>query len=253
MNLSRPFNKSFLAIVILLLLVTGCTSMKNAELQALHATEQNNLLQQENDRLNALLAERSINNASLQMELAKQQEEIARLKSGRQPSLAKEIATNTIRTPAASTKVETVAYLAEIETEIETFSETSSPGQQEAVEKAGTLILESNLELENGNFEKASLLAAQAMELINTERVDTSSVKKRYSRHYTDFVSPLTLKLAKQSNIRAAPGKRSKRVTIVEKGSSVTAKGHQGNWIKVVLPDGKSGWVYYSLLSIPAN
>lgn len=225
--------------------------MQKAELQALQAAEKNELLQMENDSLNIAIEELNILNARLQMELVKKEKEIQYLKSDRQPTLAKEIATNTIRTPAASTKVETVAYLAEIETEIEAFGETSTVDQRETLEQAEALILESYLELELEHFEKASLLAARAMELIHTERVGTVAKEKREPARYTDFVRPLSMKVAKPSNIRVAPRRNSKRITTVKKGTSVTAEGHQGNWIKIVLPDGRSGWVYYSLLSIP--
>lgn len=242
-----------LVILAYVVLSGGCTSTKVAEQQAQKAMEENVQLQSENARLNAELEEKNILAARLQMELVKKQEQIGRLKSITQQSLAKEIASNTIRTPAATTKVETVAYLAEIATEIETFRETSTPDQQETYEKADKLIQESNNELEKERFEQASLLAAQAMELINRQRADSPSVSTLKGQPYSDFISPLELKLAKRSNIRKSPGSRSKLIATVDPGTSVVATGHKGYWIKVTLPDGRSGWVYYSLLSIPKD
>jgi len=213
-------------------------------------TEQNQMLQREVDSLQARLELQNAVTARLQMELVQKKEEIARLRSAGQ-GLAKEIASNTIRTPAANTRVETVAYLAEVATEIEAARENGKPEEQELFAEADQFMVQSNRELENDRYEQATLLAAQALELISRQRFNDEGEVKIVPETYADFIAPLNLKVAKTSNIRKAPGIRGKVVTTVKPDTSVTAIGHKGYWIKVSLQDGRGGWIYYSLLSIP--
>jgi hypothetical protein len=238
------------ASMILLLFMSGCTATREAEQQTLLALENTSKLQNENTRLNAELQEQSALVAKLQMELVQMQERVTRLLN-EQKKMANEITENTIRIPAANTKVETVAYLAEIATEIESAKQSSQTEDIEVFDKAELLLDESNSELTNNHFEHAALLAAQAMALVNTLRLNKASEAQPKTRTYSDFLAPLELKFAKRSNIRKAPGTQAALIDTCEPGTRITALGHKGDWIKVLLPDGKEGWVYYSLLSVP--
>ena len=213
-------------------------------------TEQNQILRSEVDNLQAGLALQNAMTARLQMELVQKKEEVARLRAAGQ-GLAKEIASNTIRTPAANTRVETVAYLAEVATEIETAREKIKPEEQELLAEAEQLMVKSNRELENDRYEQATNLAAQALDLISLQQFNDEGKARIVPKTYADFITPLDLKVARTSNIRKAPGIRGKVVTTIESETGVTAIGHKGYWIKVSLQDGRDGWIYYSLLSIP--
>lgn len=244
-------NGSILYLVIGAALFSGgCTAVQVAEERAAKVMAQNAALQSELDQLRGQLELQNVVTARLQMELVQKKEEIARLGAARQ-GLAKEIASNTIRTPAASTKVETVAYLAEVATAIETSREKSKPEEQELFAKVDRYMEESNRELEAEHYQQASLLAAQALELVSRPPVGGEGERKIVTETYADFISPLELKVAKKSNIRKAPGKLGRVLTAVEPETLLTAVGHKGYWIKVLLPDGRKGWIYYSLLSIP--
>lgn len=242
-----------LTIVLAALLSSGgCTALRKAEERAAKMTEQNQQLQNEVDRLQARLEQQNGLTARLQMELVQKKEEIARLRATGQ-GLAKEIASNTIRTPAAKTRVETVAYLAEVQTEIETARTKAKPDEQELFVEAADFMAQSNRELESDRYEQAALLAAQALEMINRRHVATGGETVIAPAPYADFITPIDLKVAKNSNIRKAPGIRSKVIAMAAEQTSVTAIGHKGYWIKVVLDDGRNGWIHYSLLSIPGK
>lgn len=215
-------------------------------------TEQNQMLQREVDNLQGRLELQNRVTARLQMELVEKKEEIVRLRAAGQ-GLATEIASNTIRTPAANTRVETVTYLAEVTTEIEAARQKSQPDEQELFAEVDQLMAQSNLELEGDRYEQASLSAAQALELISRKRFDDEGAVKVAPETYTDFIAPLDLKVAKKSNVRKTPGTRGRLVTTVEPETSVVAIGHKGYWIKISLQDGRKGWIYYSLLSIPSK
>ena len=220
----------------------GCTTVKMAE--------QNQMLQSEIDNLQARFAMQNAIAARLQMELFQKKEEIARLRAAGQ-GFAKEIASNTIRTPAANTRAETVAYLAEVATEIEAARAKINPIDQELFSEAEQFMVQSNRELESDRYEQAIFLAAQALDLISLKQFNDEGKARIVPKTYADFITPLELKVAKTSNTRKAPGIRSRVITLVESETDVTAIGHKGYWIKVSLQDGRKGWIYYSLLSIP--
>ncbi len=240
----------FVFLLVIALFSGGCTIGKRAEERAAKMIEQNQLLQSEVVNLQAGLAQQNAMTARLQMELVEKNEEIARLRAAGQ-GLAKEIASNTIRTPGANTRVETVAYLAEVATEIETVREKLEPEEQELFAEAEQLMVQSNRELENDRYEQASFLAAQARDLISLQQFNDEGKARIMPKTYADFISPLDLKVARTSNIRKAPGIRGKLLTTVESETGLTAIGSKGYWIKVSLQDGREGWIYYSLLSIP--
>jgi SMC interacting uncharacterized protein involved in chromosome segregation len=220
----------------------GCTTVKMAE--------QNQMLQSEVDNLQARFTLQSAIAARLQMELVQKKEEIACLRAAGQ-GLAKEIASNTIRTPAANTRAETVAYLAIVAMEIEAAREKMKPKDQELFSEAEQFMVQSNRELESDRYEQTIFLAAQALDLISRQQFNDEGKARIVPKTYADFITPLELKVAKTSNIRKTPGIRSKVITTVESETGVTAIGHKGYWIKVSLQDGRDGWIYYSLLSIP--
>lgn len=251
-SLSTVSGYAVAGVLSLALLLGGCAATKTAKERAAQAAERNAALQKTVTRLHAELEEKNIMTARLQMELVKKELEIAQLKSSRE-GLAQEFAGSAVHAPVASTKVETVAYLAEVATEIEAARETQRPDDQEVFAQADSLMEESSRALDNDRYEQSALLAAQAMELVARQRLDDVPEPKNTAGPgpYSEFLTPLTLKMAKRGKVRAAPGIRGKLVTTVGSGTAVTALGHKGSWIKVRLADGRGGWIYYSLLSIP--
>lgn len=237
-------------LLAMALFAGGCTATKVAEERAAQAIRHNAELQGEIDRLQSRLERQNVVTARLQMELVRYKEETKRRAASRQGA-ARDNGGNTIRTAAASTKVETVAYLAEVTTEIETARGKSGPAEQEVFARADTLMQESNTALEAERFEQASLLAAQALELIDPKESATVGGAPSVAEVYADFIAPLELKVATASNIRKTPSRRGRLLTTAAAETAVTAIGHKGCWIKISLQDGRQGWIYYTLLSIP--
>lgn len=233
-------------------LLFGCASSHNAEIKAAELHNQNTILQKANRRLTAELAEREALAAKLQMELVEKQAEIDRIASSRE-DLVLEAEYNKARMPAPATRVEAVAYLAEAETDIDTARELAGANTRQTFVQADRLIAESKAELGRDNYDKVSLLATQAIESIRAVRADSSLNGKVKKSAYADFAAPLRLQAAKESNIRKNPGRHADVLRSVAAGTTVTAVGYQGDWIKVLLKNGQTGWVYYALLTIPAT
>lgn len=226
-------------------LLFGCTSAKEQEL-----LRQNALLQQNNSQLATQLAEREAVTVKMQMELVEKQAEINRIKST-QENLTQEVEQNKVRRPAPDTKVKAVTYLAEVATDIDAAREFATDSERQVFAQADRLIAESKTELERGNFDKVQSLASQAMDLIQDIRIKTALNKRMKKSTYPDFIAPLQLQLAKQSNIRTRPGMEGKILATLDAKAPVAATGYQGNWIKVTIGDGQIGWIHYSLLTVP--
>lgn len=238
-----------LFLLTLLLAGGGCTALHDAEELAARAMAENRLLEQENMRLQDELERQSALAARLQMELVGTQEKISRL--GQNEGLAKEIAANTIRTPAASTRVETVAYIAEVTTEVEAIREKGEGEDISRLAGADELLVRANIELEAERYEEGSLLAAQALALVSRQDVEVTAKPQEPVGVYADFLSPLSLKATMTSNVRSGPWRSAKVLAVVAPETRVTAVGHQGSWVKINLENGKTGWIFYTLLAIP--
>ncbi len=240
------------ALLLMSFLLSGCASTQEAERKAAAMLRQNQVLQGENSQLAAELAERNAVTARLQMELVEKQAEIDRIQASRKEP-APEVLQNKVRMSTPSTKVEAVTYLAEVATDINTARELATDSELDVFAQADRLLLESKVQLERGNYDKVCSLASQATELIRLMRIKTNLNRQvKVKSTYADFISPLQLQLAKRSNIRKQPGMHGKIIEILAQKTTVTATGYQGNWINIISPKGKNGWIYYSLLATPA-
>ena len=66
---------------------------------------------------------------------------------------------------------------------------------------------------------------------------------------YVPFTSAKTMTITgSKVNIRSGPGTNYGIITTLTQGTTVKAIGKQGNWYQIQLPNGKIGWVYYTLV-----
>ncbi len=233
------------ALCAVALLLGGCASTGEQE----EMLRRNQTLQQENHQLTTTLAERNAETLKLRMELVEKQAEINRMKAT-QGDLARKVEQNQVRRPAPGTRVEAVTYLAEVVSDIDAVRESVSAGEQRVLAQADGLIADSKTELERSNFDKVHALATRALDLVEKIRSRTSRTPGATKSSYSDFLAPRQLQLAKSGNVRTSPGMDGQILTALAPRTAVTATGHQGNWIKVILGDRQTGWIYYSLLAV---
>lgn len=244
------FSSDFLMVFLLLTVASqffGCSSMNQAEI-----LRQNTLLQQKNSDLAAELAEEIAVTANLQMKLVEKQTEIDKKKINEE-LLTQEIQQTKARIPQPESKVEVVAYLAEVEADINAAKELADDSEKSMFQQIDRLITESKLEFSRGNDETAHSLASQAMELTQTLRIKRAVSKKMAESTYAEFMLPLNLYVVKRSNIRKKPTEQGEIFVTLPPGTPVIAHGSQGDWIKVTSPESQEGWIHYPLLSIPAT
>ena len=147
-------------------------------------------------------------------------------------------------------KVETVRLLAEAATIVETAKNTYSGNKAEKVIMTAEQYLnESTEELKTNNFEGASYLAYQALDIVKTLQSKGETNSEEKSEEEVTFVLHLPMKVLRESNVREEPTSKSKVIHVEKGGDIVNAVGFRGHWVKIESPEFGTGWMYYSLLS----
>ncbi len=233
-------------LACLLAFLAGCASTdKGAKMEGQIAD-----LQKENSQLAAEIIEVKNITAKLQLELVGKQSEISKLKYV-QAGQEQEIVHKTLPIPVSSVRAEAVTYLAEVKTEIDAAREIEKSGNQQIFRQADDLFDQSKAELIKNNNDTACLLASQAMELIRSLQISVALHKASKSSLYTEFIVPLQLKLVKRSTFRTQPSMSGTVIDTLKPGTTVTASGYKGKWVKVRIGEGQAGWIYLNQLSIP--
>jgi len=105
-------------------------------------------------------------------------------------------------------------------------------------------------EFQKENYGGALYLTSQAKSLIKGEEA------RRMSRENMPkiegevlFSLPLPLRVLSKSNIREGPGPNFKVLFRVEEGTPLTGQSYKGLWVRVKSEDGRSGWIFYNLVS----
>ncbi len=119
----------------------------------------------------------------------------------------------------------------------------------ESVSKADHLLKLSTREFKAQNYGGALYLAVQSK-----NQVSAGGLRLRGSDEAAPlpgevlFDQPLPLKLIKKTNLREGPDTTYRILTTLEKDSAVVGYSYKGNWIRIDTEDGKTGWVYQSLV-----
>ncbi len=148
-------------------------------------------------------------------------------------------------------KVETVRLLAEAATIVET-AKSKYPSEKAAkiIKNAELYLNESTEELKADNFEGASYLAYQALDIVQTLRSNEKSASEEEgSEEEVSFVLHLPMKVLRESNVREEPDSKAKVIYVEKGGDIVNAIGFRGYWVKIESGEFGTGWIYYSLLS----
>lgn len=252
---TSPPGRALLRITALLLLsglLFGCASTREAERRITELSSQNSALQQKNQQLSRELAKQKTMAARLQMQLIETQVDFDRKKT-EQEITPKEPESVRSRILPASSKAEAVTCLAEAETEINaSIGPDNTDEEKEAFNRAKSLLEQSRSALARNSYDETCALAYQGLAAIREVRLKTALSTRVSANTYADFIEPLQLQALKRSNIRKRPGTQSKILKTIAAGSTVTAVGFQGNWIKVRTGYKQTGWIYYTLLTAPA-
>jgi len=183
----------------------------------------------------------------LQRQVLEKHKEVNRLASMNENLATEAYSKSTIR--SRGNKAEIVSFIAEVDTVIASARESKPKGmQKDALLRAEKYLAESKNELEKDNVEGASDLATKALELVRKIQRGEVPDSMQESDAVVNFPVPLRMKLLETSKVRKDPSLDAKVKFVLGEGSTVSAVGYQGEWVKVSIKERGSGWIHYSLL-----
>lgn len=234
-------------LISILVLLSGCVMNKGKETASL-LVQKNIELERANEELVKELEQQKQLTAQLQMSLLEKYAEVDRL-TATQERFAREFVHNKTKLWNRGDKVETVKFVAEVTTVIDTVRERKPKGsRKDALLRAEQYLAESKTALDDGNFDDASYLAEQALKQVQT-KMDVGDDGQLKEDLGVTFAAPLSMKLLKSSNVRETPSMQAKVKCVLETGSQLIAVGYKGEWVKVKIAEEDNGWIHYSLLS----
>jgi len=149
-------------------------------------------------------------------------------------------------------KAEAASTIAEAEIAIKTMKSRIEVGDRknmEVVEKAEHLLKQSTIEFEARNFGGALYLAVQSKNQVGT--LDPGTQGRDTGDKLageTPFDQPLSLKLIKNTNLRAGPGTTYTIRSTLKSGTVIVGYAYSEDWIRIITEDGLSGWIHQSLV-----
>jgi len=194
--------------------------------------------------------------AKLQLRLLERDAQLRQLRE-RQESLQKkldEAILEAVRAKAKLRSLESRAEAASAMAEAEIAVKTIRGRTPERQKDPELLQVERFLDMSAKEFEKenyggALYLASQATNLLAvTQGPLVSGEQIAPVAGEVLFAAPLALQITKTSNVREGPGLDFRVVATLEKGTRVTGHSYKGQWVRV-LGDGRSGWVFQTLVS----
>jgi uncharacterized coiled-coil protein SlyX len=151
-------------------------------------------------------------------------------------------------------KLQTVASRAEAasgmaEAEIALQSLKASSGQSSTdVSEVARLVRESTAEFNKANYGGALYLAGQAKALAGVSRGRVSQAGAARSGE-TLFATPVRLKSTGRGNVREGPGTHYSVAFSLDGGTTLTGYSYVDEWIRVSDDNGRSGWIFRSLVT----
>jgi SH3-like domain-containing protein len=112
------------------------------------------------------------------------------------------------------------------------------------------LLRESSGEFDKENYGGALYLANQAKTFAGAAQGRLSAGERGAQRPgETAFALPIRLKAAGRGNVRAGPGTSTRVEFAVEPGDTLIGYSYVDEWIRIGAEDGRSGWIFRSLVS----
>lgn len=248
--------------MFILSLISGCIPAKNSTKTAplveqkieiediVSKLQEKNLdLEQKNSELQSSLDQQKELTAQLQLSLLEKHAELNKLMV-KNERLVTEFVRNKTKLRNRGNKVETVRLLAEVTAIIDTAKAKNSEGKwDDTIILAEQYLSESQDELKIKNYDGAAYLASQALDIIQSTQLDNRNIEDAQADTEVVFFSNLPMRVIENSNVRGAPSLQAKIILVKKAGSTVTAMGYSGLWVKIKIKEGQHGWIHYSLLS----
>ncbi len=258
MNMLSLIGPAVLAVFLLLL--GGCstpTRESSPEIScppaAADASQQLEAAKARNHKLQEQLRQLRIGNRSqkqqlleLRLQLAEKDSRNRQLQQSLDQAI-QEVVSTKARVRNHYSKAGTVTDLAELKVELESVEDHDlRPVQREWLVRARHYLEMADQALATGNYEGSRYLANRARQALG----QLKSLQSGDDSHGAAFPVPVVMETRMTGNVRKKPGLEADILSTLPPGTRVSVTDRRGLWVKIMGPDGKSGWVHFSLLKI---
>jgi hypothetical protein len=195
--------------------------------------------------------------ARLQQELANREAELRDLRSQQRDQVkalqesAKQVERAKVKLRRLATQAAAASYIAEVEVALAAARLAQGAGSRASLLAMAQEILDSSAApFAQGDYGAAMDLAAQAEQMLAT--LPDAPVRPAARVRATPkrpFDAAILLQVTIDSNLRRQPRGNAPVITVLKAGTPVVAQAYRNNWLRVETADGRTGWVYQSLLT----
>lgn len=152
----------------------------------------------------------------------------------------------------AASRAEAASGMAEAEVALQSLRTNAAGQQVPEISQVQKLVQQSSAEFNKQNFGGALYLAEQAKALAGEGRTRLAGAARGSARPgETAFAVPIRLRVASRGNVREGPGTNYTVAFSVDAGAQITGFSYVEDWVRVSDDQGRSGWIFRSLVARP--
>jgi len=184
----------------------------------------------------------------LEVRLLERDAQIERLETTLEET-RREVVRSLARLQTSATRAEAASALAEADIAVQTLR-TRDP-QAPELAPARRLLDQSTAEFGRQNYGGALYLANQVKSLTASGRgrVAAGGDGAPARPGETAFAVPVPLAVGSRANVREGPGTNFRVLFTVDRGAALTGLSHLEDWVRITDETGRSGWVFYNLVT----
>jgi uncharacterized protein YraI len=188
--------------------------------------------------------------ARVELQLLAREAEIEDLQSKLEDARA-EVVRAMAKLQTVASRAQAASAMAEAEVSLQSMKSGASEDPPEAAQ-ATRLVRQSATEFNKQNYAGALYLANQAKVVASSYRGRLSLGNRGGARPgETAFAVPIRLKMTTKGNVREGPGTGFPISFAAESGTMLTGYSYAEEWIRVGDENGRSGWVFRTLIGRP--
>lgn len=184
--------------------------------------------------------------AELELRLLEKESQVEELKT-RLDDTRGEVVRTMAKLQTVASRAEAASGMAEAEIALQSLKGSSGQSAAE-VSEVTRLVRESTAEFNKANYGGALYLAGQAKALAGVSRGRVSQAGAARNGE-TLFATPVRLKSTGRGNVREGPGTSYSVAFSLDGGTVLTGYSYVDEWIRVSDDNGRSGWIFRSLVT----
>lgn len=186
--------------------------------------------------------------ARLQIQLLEKEQQLE-LVNDELVSTRQEVVRNLAKLQSQASRAEAASGLAEAEIALEQLGRMDGGHDLPEFSDAQALISEGSTEFSTDNYEGALYLATQARAMVRAAQSRLRSVGARsLQTDETLFAVPVALRTVRRSNVRSGPGLGFDVQFTLDPETGVIGQSYTSEWVRIVDPDGREGWIFHTLV-----